>query len=1018
MAVSTIATTGVRTALDPIYQLPENAPASSIKQALDKVRKLLEVMGIERDAAVFSETAQRLSQDVESIDNPGTRSELTASTYETCAELDEQVKELHTTLDSKEATQSAKYLQQELTRIRNYMARLSRDLNRVSESISNAVSNALEAGAEEARRVRTEKRLVETREISKGRKTLLSVDDESAGNLVVEVEDSEESKEKYREQLEARARELAAKHRDVEDPYIAAIIAREDLKQYVAIQDATGNWGAKDKKIFIKQYRRNFRKDTILGSGQNLYEDLVDGAVSFREGAKRALLVGIPVGTYNYITTTAVRLHRRAREKNKAYKKFLEFFSRAGGILMDQVINRVKEFVKDVQTAVKASRAYKVASRVGRAGGRFGNTVIVRPAKGLAGIGINVVKTGTGVVRGGVGVVRTSGQFLGGGIKGGGIAAGMLLLSGSNPLTLTVIAPAAVTSGAINATKEFLMSEKPLVNMRRFLYSPGMKAMKKLPVVKQLRNVTAVGLKFWKNKNGSLKHWGIRAKGAVAAGKAVPPRFRPVAIGFKAAGAAVNGIGIGGFVGFIIAGPAGVVPGMIAGGGLSAGGSVISTKIYNIRSSRLASSKIANLVSKVPLLSFAGAVQSSMILQPGIRVLMDELGMMDKIADYWEKRGDKKRAQAVRNLKPTDLDRTLYWFRPGFWGTVVPTVLWGAGTYGYYRAISPIYTRIAGSGFSRMFQSYFQAQGVKIGQMLPARFGGMGGMARFAAIAPRTVGIASGVGSLIGSAVGFAAATALGLNTGVFAAVGGAVGGMIGAGIGVGISAVVTGVTGGIGVVASGAIITVTSAIGSFVGTMAGAVIDTQMNKLIPTPLNPLVLYQGLLDVFKFFNTPITKLEDYATIGLSILGIINLILLLANYTGSGNFDSASGGIAAERNIQLEAASVEYSEDYSTLYINSSATEEYTISGFQSMEELANGSIVLIDNSDYWVISNLGEYQVDRETMTLKGTNAQVSAEVYMKNDSQDLAVAGDTEDINGQGFIKVDYCRIYANLCY
>lgn len=464
---------------------------------------------------------------------------------------------------------------------------------------------------------------------------------------------------------------------------------------------------------------------------------------------------------------------------------------------------------------------------------------------------------------------------------------------------------------------------------------------------------------------------------------------------------ASNGALVGGLIGTVVGGPIGAVIG--AGVGASAG---VGVKYAGqLAQSRIMAGRAFGTATKVPLGAVATQVQSNLWTQTMIEMGLADTGINKVMANVLEFFGSNKAAENLRNMQVSETDRQFYDLRRISARNPVPLVMNALNLYMFSAnrnlLFSPVtlYNFSRWLGITRLFPGF--AARLELGIEGPRTY-----LATRAGVA---LSRGAAVGGFVGTALGIIIASALGFNIGIGAAIGGAIGTVVG-----GLAALgVAGTTWGSGALASGAIVAGTTAL----GTVIGAGIETKFFSKMPKFINPLSVLQGLVDIMRWFNTPIRTLSDYGTIAIIAIGIINFLILIMQFNGSAPTQNSKTKEEANTSIIFNTQTTAYSENYQTLEINKAVLGTYSFQNVERVETLNDNKLALIEGRNYWVINNPGKYLYNPQTKTLAGKGQDLAVNVYTKLQPENLAVAGNGQPSSNEAFQAINFCQLFLDLC-
>lgn len=184
--------------------------------------------------------------------------------------------------------------------------------------------------------------------------------------------------------------------------------------------------------------------------------------------------------------------------------------------------------------------------------------------------------------------------------------------------------------------------------------------------------------------------------------------------------------------------------------------------------------------------------------------------------------------------------------------------------------------------------------------------------------------------------------------------------------------------------------------------------------------LNPLVLIEGFYNLYRFLTTPLRNLADYANVGLIAISLVTFFLALADLGGAASTTSSfqsSGDNTTANQSQLTFAGSEliYEASSETIKINSQEVENYSITGVEHIEKLADGKVGLKSKTYYWILTNPGNYIYDAASGSFAAAGKSVAANVYTLVPA--TTASTDPTTANPLEFKKVRVCEALALKC-
>lgn len=563
-------------------------------------------------------------------------------------------------------------------------------------------------------------------------------------------------------------------------------------------------------------------------------------------------------------------------------------------------------------------------------------------------------------------------------------AATGFLISGGNPIGAVVGGVAGTAAGAVTSSIRSLLD----MNVYQLKSSPIYGAFRAF-------NQQHVLGKFWNNNTTNLQALtGTEKQLARVASGSTITRINGLIRGLDSA---ITGAGVGSLLGTLVLGsalgPAGALVGAGMGAGVGYAGQRLGDRLLNGTMAKFAQGDLLKYASKLPMQSIYGMIEGQKWIKQQVDALMGK---------------GSPEVQNLYNLK------------------TVPSMAMAALnglSFGFssYFGISQFVTK---GGFSALSTFLGNRLAGFAGSMpgaknLSALLQGIGGTTAGTGGSAVARGMATGgtVGGLVGGVAGTIVASLIpGLTLGLGAAIGATIGGFVGGAIG---AAVAGGGTLGIGV---GVGYGIGSSVGSFFGTILGGLADTFIGKIfnIGPVLNPLVLIEGFYNLYRFLTTPLRNLADYANVGLIAISLVTFFLALADLGGAASTTSSfqsSGDNTTANQSQLTFAGSEliYEASSETIKINSQEVENYSITGVEHIEKLADGKVGLKSKTYYWILTNPGNYIYDAASGSFAAAGKSVAANVYTLVPA--TTASTDPTTANPLEFKKVRVCEALALKC-
>ncbi len=768
-------------------------------------------------------------------------------------------------------------------------------------------------------------------------------------------------------------------------------------------------------------------------------------------------------------TTVVGRLYRPARKKKNQLQNFI--FGRIIGGISKQISEIFAQVKQGIEVAGQAVRNSMVMKRI-LGGGRVLNTVVVKPAKGILGIGGRVVNAIYKTARATVGTVKTIATLGTGAIKGGlaGAALAIGLGGGAIPaagalagIGLTTAAAGALLESYI-ARSRMTLNEYLAAGIKHNLYHQVRARMTGDPL-KYMEEIKAKRMEIWRHNNaGSIDPTDIGRKMQLeraADGIHIPKRItfaRSVSkfLNWGAAGALLApllpALGISALGGALLL------------GGGAAALQVVGDTAANRLVKQIAGGQVGKLFSAIPLMSAIdladAAVYKSLVLRQSINggalsPLAKALGYDPSDPRFASLRlGELE--QTIFDVKnPLGLALTYMNFiqyvgvssqiRNFVARFALNRLVAGATSPNSLRFLRELRVELRAMGFLKGGPA-MSFQMLRATALAPVRFvagifrpvqsirnliNGLRALKGF----PLVVG-ASFLGGAVGSVLGSILAVALGLPVGTFALIGGTVGGFIGGGIGMvaggylgmQLGASIGSAFGPVGTFLGGVAGAFFGAVGTFfgeltgnvIGTVAGGVIDKVTTVNLPqiNIVNPLTIIQGAWNLVKFITSPLRNLTDYADLAMMLVSMITFFAALASINGgastisTGSFSEPVAEYLNNKPILIAADQIEVSADGYSLNFNQSISGSVFISGLEVNK--SSGGYTL--SNEFLTVAVTAENieteseQITASSLRLNGSKLQATA-TYDKIPTV-LASSDGAVKVDS----KVNFCEILPSL--
>lgn len=755
-------------------------------------------------------------------------------------------------------------------------------------------------------------------------------------------------------------------------------------------------------------------------------------------------------------TTVIGRLYRPVRKKKNQLQNFI--FGRVIAGISNQIKELFTQVRQGIEVAGQVVRNSRGFQRVLGAG-KFLNSTVVKPVKGVAGIGGRIINGVYKTVRATAGTIKSVATLGRGAVKGAlaGSALAIGLGGGAIP-TAGVLAGVGLTTAAAGALLESYIARSRMTlnqyvaaGIKHNLFHQVRARMSGDPL-KYMEEVKAKRIEIWKhNSSGPLDPTKLGQD--IQKAKALEGVFIPKRITFaRSVSRFLNWGAAGAFLAPLL--PA---LGVSAVGGmlLLGGGSVVMQVVGDTAANRLvkqiAGGKIGSLFNAIPLMSALdvadAAVYKSLVIRQSING--GALGPLAKALGYdpndprFASLRLSEMEKVIFDIK-NPLGMALTYFNMVQYLGVSASLRNFAARFALTRLFSPsraaVMMRYMGSiglikGGPAMSFQILRATALAPVRLVTGIFkpiqsirnliNGLRALKGFPLVMA-----ASFAGGAIGTTLGTIAAIALGLPVGTFAAIGATVGGFAGGGIGLvaggmlgrSMGALLGSGLGPIGTFVGGVIGTFFGeAVGSFFGTIFGGGVD-KIAQQIQLPqlniVNPLTIIQGAWNLVKFITSPLRNLTDYADLAMMLVSMITFFAALSTLNGGastitpGSFSAPVAEYLNNKPILIAADQMELSADGYSLRFNQSTTGNVFISGLEVNK-----------NSDGYSLKNefltiaikaeniaAGSEQITASSLKLTGSNFQATA-TYEKVPT---VLANADGGINVDK--KVNFCEILPSL--